>query len=169
MWQRKTLESVGRTGARESPRGVRLARGALAATGLALVSLLALAPSPARADDALKCSLTFTMKGWSAFYQTAEGRGTIHCSNGRSLHVRLSAKGGGVTVGKSVESGHGDFSSVNDMSELLGSYVSAQAHAGAINSAQVQVMTKGEVSLALSGKGRGWELGIAFGELKIER
>lgn len=113
--------------------------------------------------------MAFTMKGWSAFYQTAEGRGTIHCSNGRSMQVKLSAKGGGVTVGKSVESGHGEFSNVDSMGDLLGSYASAQAHAGAINSAQVQVMTKGEVSLALSGKGHGWELGISFGELKIER
>ncbi|HTW37683.1 MAG TPA: hypothetical protein VMD49_03865 [Steroidobacteraceae bacterium] len=146
MWVRKALQT-----------------GILAAT-----SLLALAASPARADG-LKCTMAFTMKGWSAFYQTAEGRGTIHCSNGRSMQVKLSAKGGGVTVGKSVESGHGEFSNVDSMSDLLGSYASAQAHAGAINSAQVQVMTKGEVSLALSGKGHGWELGISFGELKIER
>ena len=30
-------------------------------------------------------------------------------------------------------------------------------------------MTKGEVSLALSGKGHGWSLGVDLGELKIER
>jgi hypothetical protein len=138
-------------------------------TSLAAVSWLALGASAAHADEGLKCTMTFTMKGWSAFYQTAEGEGTIHCSNGRSMRVKLSAKGGGVTVGKSVESGRGEFSKVDSMSELLGSYASAQAHAGAVNSAQVQAMTKGEVSLALSGKGRGWELGIAFGELKIER
>ena len=29
-------------------------------------------------------------------------------------------------------------------------------------------MTKGEVSLALSGTGRGWDLGIAFGKLTIQ-
>ena len=85
------------------------------------------------------------------------------------MHVKLSAKGGGLTVGKSVEDGHGEFSSVAHIDDVLGSYAAAQAHAGAINSAQVQAMTKGEVSLALSGKGHGWELGISFGELKIER
>lgn len=140
-----------------------------AVAGLVAVSVLALAAAPARADGGLKCTMTFTMKGWSAFYQTAQGHGTIHCSDGRSMAVKLAAKGGGVTVGKSVESGHGDFSPVGSIGDLLGNYASAQAHAGAINSAQVQVMTKGEVSLALSGKGHGWELGIAFGELKIER
>ena len=113
--------------------------------------------------------MTFTLKGWSALYQTASGSGTIHCSNGETLHVKLSAKGGGLTVGKSVETGHGEFSDVESVNELLGAYAAAQAHAGAVKSAQAQVMTKGEVSLALSGKGRGWELGIAFGELKIER
>jgi hypothetical protein len=31
------------------------------------------------------------------------------------------------------------------------------------------VMTKGEVSLALSGTGRGFDLGVAFGALTISR
>ena len=30
-------------------------------------------------------------------------------------------------------------------------------------------MTKGEVSLALSGTGRGWDLGVALGKFKITR
>ncbi|MGH8259075.1 MAG: hypothetical protein ACREUG_05245 [Steroidobacteraceae bacterium] len=131
--------------------------------------LLALHAPPARADANLQCTMTFTMKGWSAFYQTAKGHGVIRCSNGRSMRVRLEVKGGGLTVGKSVESGRGNFSDVASMDELLGSYVRAQAHAGAVKSAQAEVLTKGAVSLALSAKGRGWELGVAFGELKIER
>ena len=136
---------------------------------LAAPALLAVSSVAAAADASLKCTMTFTLKGWSALYQTASGSGTIHCSNGETRHVKLSAKGGGLTVGKSVETGHGEFSDVESVNELLGAYAAAQAHAGAVKSAQAQVMTKGEVSLALSGKGRGWELGIAFGELKIER
>ncbi len=123
----------------------------------------------ARADDGLTCTLSFTMKGWSLFYHRARGEGTVRCSDGRSMHVRLKAEGGGLTVGKSVETVIGQFSSVSRIDDILGSYVAAQAHAGAVNSAQVQVMTKGPVSLALKGKGHGWELGISFGELKIER
>jgi len=126
-------------------------------------------PAPARAAGAnVDCTMTFTMKGWSAFYKTASGSGTIKCSNGQTLNVKLSAKGGGLTVGKStIENGHGEFSAVENTSELLGSYVAAEAHAGAVKSAKAQVMTKGEVSLALSGTGRGWDLGIAFGKLTI--
>jgi len=133
----------------------------------ATLPMLGLSSERASADETLKCRLSFSMHGWSALYKTASGAGTIHCSNGKSMHVRLEAKGGGLTVGKSVESGRGEFSAVAAMSELTGAYVAAEVQAGAVKSAQAQVMTKGEVSLALSGKGRGWDLGISFGELKI--
>jgi hypothetical protein len=137
---------------------------------LLLTVLCATSAAPARAEANIRCSMTFTMKGWSAFYKTADGAGTIKCSNGQSLAVKLSAKGGGLTVGKSsIENGKGEFSEVASVSELLGSYISAEAHAGAVKSAKAQVMTKGEVSLALSGTGRGWDLGIAFGKLTISQ
>ena len=41
------------------------------------------------------------------------------------------------------------------------------AAAGAGKSAHAQVVTKGDISLALSGKGEGWDLGIAFGNFVI--
>lgn len=137
---------------------------------LALALLWAAGTTASYAAGAnVSCKLSFTMKGWSAFYKTASGSGTIKCSNGQSKNVKLSAKGGGLTVGKStIEDGHGEFSGVTGIDELLGSYVAAEAHAGAVKSSQAQVMTKGEVSLALSGTGRGWDLGIAFGKLTIE-
>jgi hypothetical protein len=136
----------------------------------ALVLLSAAGTTAADAAGAnVTCKLSFTMSGWSAFYKTASGSGTIKCSNGQSRTVKLSAKGGGLTVGKStIEDGHGEFSAVTGIDELLGSYVAAEAHAGAVKSSQAQVMTKGEVSLALSGTGRGWDLGIAFGKLTIK-
>jgi len=141
------------------------------ARSLAVLTLSALGTSAAFAAEAsVDCELAFTMKGWSAFYKTASGTGTIKCNNGQSANVKLSAKGGGLTVGKStIEDGHGKFSAVKSLDELLGSYVAGEAHAGAVKSAQAQVMTKGEVSLALSGTGRGWDLGIAFGKLTITR
>lgn len=137
----------------------------------ALLLLSAVGTTAAHAASAanVTCKLTFTMSGWSAFYKTASGTGTIKCSNGQSKNVKLNAKGGGLTVGKStIEDGHGEFSEVKSIDELLGSYVAAEAHAGAVKSSQAQVMTKGEVSLALSGTGRGWDLGIAFGKLTIQ-
>jgi hypothetical protein len=135
----------------------------------ALVLLLAGSATTANASSAnVTCHLSFTMSGWSAFYKTYSGSGTIKCSNGQSMGVKLTAKGGGLTFGKSsIEDGKGEFSAVNSISELLGSYVSAEAHAGAVKSAKAEVMTKGEVSLALSGTGRGWDLGVAFGKLTI--
>ena len=136
---------------------------------LALLVLSAAGTSASLAAGAnVDCEMTFSMKGWSAFYKTASGSGAIKCSNGQSMNVKLTAKGGGLTVGKSsIENGQGKFSAVTGINELLGSYVAAEAHAGAVKSAKAQVMTKGEVSLALSGTGRGWDLGIAFGKLTI--
>jgi hypothetical protein len=85
------------------------------------------------------------------------------------MHVRLRAKGGGLTFGKTtIDHGIGKFTGVNSISDIKGHYANAEAHAGAEKSADAQVVTKGNVSLALSGKGRGWNLGIAFGAFIIE-
>ena len=133
-----------------------------------LVAASALA-APARAAE-IDCEMRFSMKGWSAFYKTSSGTGTIRCNNGQTMNVTLRAKGGGITFGKSsIENGIGEFSGVRNASELIGTYVAGEAHAGATKSAKAQVMTKGDVNLALSGKGRGWDLGIAFGKFVIER
>lgn len=131
--------------------------------------LLAGHAAPAHAAR-MKCTMTFRMSGWSAFYKAANGSGTIHCADGRSMRVHLRARGGGLTVGKStIDHGRGEFTGVSSINDLLGSYISAEAHAGAGKSGGARIMTKGEVSLALGGKGRGWDLGIAFGKLRISR
>jgi hypothetical protein len=137
---------------------------------VALPALLALALSPAaHAAGTVDCRLDFNLSGWSVFYKTAKGEGTISCDDGSTLPVRISAKGGGVTVGKStIENGVGEFSGVANIRETLGTYASAEAHAGAVKSGKAQVMTKGEVSLALAGTGKGWDLGVAFGNFVIE-
>jgi len=134
---------------------------------LAVAALAAVAmPAPAAEVD---CEMRFNLSGWSVFYKRSSGSGTITCNNGQSMRVRLEARGGGLSVGKSrIENGVGEFSGVHDIRELLGSYASAEAHAGAGASAKGQVVTKGEVSLALSGTGKGWDLGIAFGSFHIE-
>lgn len=133
--------------------------------------VVASAGSSAWADAAtVKCNLKFTMSGWSVFYKRSDGTGTVTCSNGESMQVKLSARGGGLTVGKStIDEGHGEFSAVHGIGELLGAYASGEAQAGAVKSAKAQVVTKGEVSLALSGTGRGWDLGVAFGNFVIEK
>lgn len=127
-------------------------------------------PTAATAGGDVTCKLSFQMSGWSIFYKESSGSGTIKCSNGQSMAVKLEAKGGGLTVGKStIDNGRGEFSGVSNINELIGTYASAEAHAGAVKSAKAQVVTKGEVSLALSGTGQGWDLGVAVGNFIISR
>jgi hypothetical protein len=135
---------------------------------IALVGLSTIAGN-ARAG-AVDCKLKFTISGWSVFYKRSSGSGTITCTNGQSMRVRIEARGGGPSVGKStIKNGTGEFSGVDSINELLGNYASAEAAAGAVKSAKAQVVTKGEVSLALSGTGEGWEIGVAFGKFSIYR
>ena len=123
---------------------------------------------PAQAAKDLDCQMRFSLSGWSVFYKEASGEGTVTCSNGQRMSVAIDAKGGGLTFGKSnIQDGTGEFSGVHDIKDVLGTYASAEAHAGASKSAKAQAMTKGEVSLALAGKGAGWDLGIAFGKFTI--
>ena len=133
---------------------------------LLLASTFAAAPAHARETD---CTLTFDLAGWSVFYKTASGQGVVTCDNGQRLPVAISTKGGGLSFGKSrIEDGTGRFSGIHDIHEVLGTYVTAEAHAGAVKSSKAQVMTKGEVSLALAGTGKGWDVGFAFGKFVLE-
>ena len=135
---------------------------------VAMMSLVALAQSASGA--ATKCTMKYSLAGWSAGYSTATGSGTITCDNGQSAHVSLQATGGGVTAGKSkIIDGSGTFSEVGDIGELFGSYASADVHAGMVESSAAQVVTKGTVSLAFSGTGKGVDLGVTFGKFVIEK
>ena len=134
-----------------------------------LCTVLAIASTSASAAGPIDCKLSFNLAGWSIFYKTASGTGVVTCDNGASMPVRIRAKGGGLTVGKSrIETGTGEFSGVYNINDVLGTYASSEAHAGASKSAKAMAMTKGSVSLALAGKGKGWDLGVAFGKFVIE-
>jgi len=136
----------------------------LGAASLALMSFTA----PAWGGST-KCKMKYSLAGWSAGYSTASGNGTITCDNGQSADVSLRAKGGGLTAGKSKINGSGTFSEVGDVSELFGSYASADVHAGVVDSSAAQVVTKGTVSLAFSGMGKGIDLGVTFGDFVIQK
>ena len=127
-----------------------------------------IATSEGAEEKETKCKLEFSVKGWSAIFETASGTGTVTCSNGQTARVRIDVKGGGLTAGKSSMKGTGTFSEVSDIREIFGSYAKAGAHAGAGDSAGAQAMTKGEVSLAITAKGKGVDLGVAFGKFSIE-
>lgn len=134
-----------------------------------LLALIAVAPAGAAAETTI-CRMDYTLKGWSAFYKSSRGSGTITCDNGQTARAKLSGKGGGLTAGKSqIRDGYGTFSEVADIGELFGTYASATAAAGAVKSSEAQALTKGEVSLALAGNGTGVELGVSFGKFTITR
>ena len=137
--------------------------------GALLLAAAVVAPS-AHAAGNIDCELRFNLSGWSIFYKTATGNGTITCDNGASIPVKIRAKGGGLTVGKStVSDGRGKFTGAYSVNDLIGTYGGAEVHAGASRSSNAQVVTKGDISLALAGTGRGWDLGVGFGKFVIER
>lgn len=139
------------------------------ATALFASMLLAASGAQAR-DGSMTCKMQYTLTGWSVIYKHAEGKGTVRCSNGQSMAVTLSAKGGGLTVGKyKVHDGFGEFSGVRNISDVLGTYASAGADAAAGPGVTSQAMTKGDVSLALSGTGEGVNLGVAITGFTISR
>lgn len=117
------------------------------------------------------CSLTYSMSGGGVFVKRSAGEGVIRCDNGQSMAVNIQSKGGGLTFGHSeITNGMGKFSGVNDIRDLLGSYATAEANAGNSSSAsKAQVVTKGSISLALSGRGSGRTLGISFGNFIISQ
>jgi len=126
--------------------------------------------NPSSKQPSVSCKLEYSLSGWSAFYKTAKGEGKISCDNGQTAEVSIKSTGGGITFGKTtIHDGHGTFSKVTDIKEVLGAYAAAEAHAGATKSASAQALTKGEVSLAFAGTGTGVDLGIAFSKFTIAK
>jgi hypothetical protein len=142
-----------------------------AGLGLAVVPLAAAqgerAATP-RGPANVSCEMAFTMKGWSAIVSKSEGKGVVTCDNGQRADVALAITGGGLTFGKTeVDEGKGVFSKVTDISEIFGPYGQAEASAGAAESRSAQALTKGNVSLAVTTKGRGWSLGVSGAKFSI--
>lgn len=138
-------------------------------TFLCALVLTGLTATSAQAGKApVKCHLTYSMSGWSAIYQHAEGRGKVSCSNGQRAAVTISVHGGGLTAGKFHVSGRGEITNVYSIKDVFGSYAQAGASAGAGRSGTAQVLTKGTTSMALSGSGEGLDLGVAVDDFKIE-
>ncbi len=136
----------------------------------ALTGIAVLCCAGAAAADTTRCTIRYDLEGWSVFYKTASGKGTVTCENGQTASVTITTKGGGLTVGKSkITDGRGRFSPVTSIDDVFGDYGTAEAHAGAGESKAAQVMTKGTVSLELTGTGSGVDLGFSFGRFTIAR
>jgi hypothetical protein len=120
------------------------------------------------AERDLSCQLSFTTTEWSIIYASAAGRGTVTCKNGESMPVSISAKGIGLTAGKwEVQHGRGIFTDVATIDNVLGSYYGVSANAGMAKAGSAQALTKGKVSLMLTGKGEGFDLGVAISSFTI--
>lgn len=141
--------------------------GVLAAALVVGITVATAQPVVAKKID---CELTYWLAGWSAFYKTAKGEGTITCDNGQSLRVALTLKGGGVTFGKTkIDDGRGKFSEVSNINDLLGGYAEAGVEAGAVKSTEAKMLTNGTATLALAGKGEGWNIGVSGAKFTIKK
>lgn len=131
----------------------------------ALLLLLAL---PAGAAATTTCRMNYELRGWSLGLKEATGTGAITCDNGQMADVRIRVKGAGLSAGRyAIHDGTGKFTEVSDISEVFGRYVAADVGAGVQKEGQALAMTKGSVSLALAGKGTGFELGVAVERFTI--
>jgi hypothetical protein len=138
---------------------------------LALTGFALLGAQQALADERpeIGCKLSFSLNSWSAIVSSANGKGVVTCNDGSSLPVVITAKGAGLTAGRThVDEGKGDFTHVHKISEVLGRYAQGEAHAGMTKSGTAQVLTKGTVSLALAGHGEGIDLGVDVGEFTLK-
>ncbi len=114
------------------------------------------------------CHIRYQLEGWSFFYKDYRGQGVVECENGQSAEVRIISRGGGLTIGKSeIDRGTGVITEVKDIGEVYGDYIYLDTHAGLTKSVEGVVMTKGEVSLALTGLGRGVDVGASIGVFTI--
>lgn len=131
-----------------------------------VLSVLALSQVATAAE--FDCKMHFNLSGWSLIYKRTSGTGVVTCTDGHSMKVKIVSNGGGLTAGVSkIENGVGKFGNVTKMSDVLGTYAQADASAGAVKSGTAQVLTKGNVSLALSGSGEGVDLGVSVGGMTI--
>jgi hypothetical protein len=136
----------------------------------ALTALLAVFAIPGAAQAGFTaCRLEYETHAWSVFYKNVTGTGTVTCENGESANVTLQFHGGGITFGVSDLNGVVRFSQVRDVSEVVGAYFTVEGHAGLSRSVEGRAGTRGPVWISQSGKGRGFDLGFAFGALSIRR
>jgi hypothetical protein len=115
------------------------------------------------------CSMTYKLEGFSLAYKQYDGTGEITCRNGQKAPVTLSSKSIGFTIGYSVIEGEAYFTDVKYIGEIFGDYISLGNHFGFKNSVDRQVLTRGEISLVMLGRGKGFDIGFTIGDLSIKQ
>lgn len=120
------------------------------------------------AERDLSCRLKFTSRECCALYDSAVGEGTVTCKDGSSIPVAINAKGVGVTAGKwKITDGKGKFTHAAKIDDVLGSCLAVGGDVGMAKAGTAKILAKGKVSLALAGKGEGFDIGIAISDFKI--
>ena len=139
----------------------------LLATSALAIALIA--PNVHASDRDIDCKLDYQLTSWSLVSKHAAGRGMVRCDNGQVLPVRITAQGLGLTAGKwKIDNGVGRFTDVHNIREVYGNYAQASANAGLVKSAETQLVSKGNASLALAGGGEGINIGVEVGAFHIK-
>ncbi|HEY5657295.1 MAG TPA: hypothetical protein VIY27_05860 [Myxococcota bacterium] len=137
---------------------------------LAVAAVLALFGAPGVAEAKfMSCRLDYRAHAWSIFYKNVTGTGAVKCDDGTTARVKLKMHGGGFTFGVSDMEGTARFAKVRDIGEVFGTYGSLEGHAGLSKSVEGRVMTNGPIWVSQAGKGRGFDLGFAFGGFSVRR
>ncbi|WFC41547.1 hypothetical protein [Pseudoxanthomonas sp. SE1] len=141
-----------------------------ATTCLLAAILLVGATSAVGSERDLSCALEFSSKEWSALYASVVGEGTVTCKDGMSIPVAIRANGVGITAGKwKITDGTGKFTDVARIDDVLGHYLALSGDVGVVKAGTARVLSKGKVSLVLTGKGEGFDIGIAISDFRISR
>jgi hypothetical protein len=135
-------------------------RSAMLAAATLVIAIIGTSAALADQPEIIDCTLRFQLSGWSALYERVDGTGIVACSDGTALPVSVQARGAGLTSGRpKITSGTGLFADVRQISDVLGTYAQGDVYAGVVQSAKAGSLSNGKVSLALAGKGDGYDFG----------
>lgn len=137
---------------------------------IAAVACIMASPIFRAAEGHLDCTLRFTARQWSPLRGAVTGTGMLMCTDGSAVPVIVDASGPGITAERwNITDGWGVFDHVTRMEDALGRYTAIEGDIGVSAAGTVQTLTKGKLSLGLSGKGKGFVAGIAIRNFSISR
>lgn len=140
------------------------------ASAVSIAAALAVGGFATEARAEMKCRLTFSLTGWAALAQHADGTGTVFCADGASVPVLIGVMGRATTAGTyRIDNGKGRFTDVHSMEDVYGTYIHTEADAVEVESLDDDVLTNGEVSLVLAPVGGPVSLGASVDVFVISR
>ena len=137
---------------------------------LATGGVAAQEPADGATAREMTCRMEFSLHSWAVVVKHVGGEGTVTCSDGQTMNVKLDANGAGLTIGKAkIAKGTAKFTGMTSIHDVLGSYVGLDSTT-AVNKVggSGQAFTNGPVSMVLYGKSQGVSLGTAIEGLTIK-